>query len=191
MRRGELLGLKWEDIDWVSSKIHVRRSIYKSAFRNPKSEYSKRAIDMGPRLTDVLKNHRARQNETRLKVGTEWSINDLVFCHSDGTALDPDNVYHRDLKASLKKAGLRSIRIHDVRHTFASILISTGHNLKYIQSQMGHSSIKITLDLYGHLMPEVYEGAAIKSEDLVFSKVNGNVMVTEQKKGVTACAVSP
>ncbi len=102
--------------------------------------------------------------------------------------MDADNLYHRDFKAVLKTAGLRSIRIHDLRHTFASILISAGHNLKYIQNQMGHSSSKITLDLYGHLMPEVHEGAAKKSEDFVFSGVSGNVMVTEQQKGVTACA---
>ncbi len=191
MRRGELLGLKWEDIDWVNSKIHVRRSLYKGAFQTPKSDYSKRAIDMGPRLVKVLKNHRARQDETRLKVGAGWSNNDLVFCQNDGSSLDADNLYHRDFKAILKKAELRSIRIHDLRHTFASILIATGHNLKYIQNQMGHSSIKITLDLYGHLMPEIHEGAAKKSEDFVFEKVNGNVMVTQQEKRVTACAVTP
>ena len=89
---------------------------------------------------------------------------------------------------------VRSIRIHDLRQTFASILISAGHNPKYIQNQMGHSSIQVTMDLYGHLMPEVHEGAAKKSEDFVFNapkQVNGNVMVTEQQKGVTACAVTP
>lgn len=181
MRRGELLGLQWGDIDWVSQKIHVRRSLYKGGFQTPKSEYSKRAIDMGPRLIQVLKEHRAQQNETRLKVGSSWVNNDIVFCDNEGNALDADNLYHRDFKAILKKAELRAIRIHDLRHTFASILIAAGHNLKYIQDQMGHSSIKVTMDLYGHLMPEVYVGAAKKSEDFVF----GNVMVTDKEKGVT------
>jgi integrase len=185
MRRGELLGLKWADIEWLNQKIHVKRSLYKNTFQTPKSEYSKRAIDMGPRLIQVLKEHRIKQNETRLKVGSGWSDSDLVFCQNNGTPLDGDNLYHRDLRGILKKAGLRAIRIHDLRHTFASILISAGHNLKYIQTQMGHSSVKITLDLYAHLMPEVYEGAAKKSEDFVFSKVSGNVMVTENEKGVT------
>jgi len=169
MRRGELLGLKWEDIDWLNRKIHVKRSLYKTTFQTPKSKHSKRAIDIGPRLIDVLKNHRAKQNETRLKVGEGWSNNDLVFSQNDGTPLDGDNVYHRDLKAVLKKAELRAIRIHDLRHTFASILISAGHSPKYIMNQMGHSSVKTTLDLYAHLMPEVHEGAAKKSEDFVFS----------------------
>jgi integrase len=204
MRRGELLGLQWGDIDWVNLKIHVKRGLYKGRYQTPKSEYSKRALDMGPRLTEVLKEHRAKQNETRLKVGSGWTNNDLVFCDNEGRAFDADNLYHRDFKAILKKAELRAIRIHDLRHTFASILIAAGHNLKYIQNQMGHSSIKVTMDLYGHLMPEVYQGAAKKSEDFVFDhqsspdaaeetqKVGyGNVMVTRQQKGVTACTVTP
>lgn len=181
MRRGELLGHQWGDIDWVSQKIHVRRSLYKGGFQTPKSEYSKRAIDMGPRLIQVLKEHRVKQNETRLKVGSGWANNDIVFCDNEGSFLDGDNLYHRDFKAILKKAELRAIRIHDLRHTFASILIAAAHNLKYIQNQMGHSSIKVTMDLYGHLMPEVYVGAAKKSEDFVF----GNVTVTDKEKGVT------
>jgi len=187
MRRGELLGLKWEDVDWVNSKIHVRRSLYKGAFQSPKSEYSKRVIDMGPRLTETLKAHRKKQNETRLKVGADWMNHGLVFCQNDGNVLDGDNLYHRDFKAILKKAGLRSIRIHDLRHTHAAILISAGHNLKYIQNQMGHSSIQVTMDLYGHIMPEVHEGAAKRTEDFVYCPAT----VPEQKEGVTACAVTP
>lgn len=183
LRRGEFLGLQWGDIDWINQKIHVRRSLYKRTFQSPKSEYSKRAIDMGPRLVQILKEHRTKQNKARLKAGDEWINNDLVFCQKNGVFLDADNLYHRDLRAVLKKAGLRAIRIHDLRHTFAAILISAGHNFKYIQNQMGHSSIQVTLDLYGHLMPEVFEGAAKKSEDFVFSGVSGNVMVTEDKKG--------
>ena len=182
MRRGELLGLQWGDIDWVSQKIHVRRSLYRGGFQAPKSEYSKRAIDMGPRLGQVLKEQRARQSEARLKAGKNWTDNDLVFCKKDGTPLDGDNVYHRDFRNILKEAKLRRIRIHDLRHTFASILIAAGHNPKYIQSQLGHASIIITMDLYGHLMPEVHKGAAEKSEDFVF----GNVAVTYKEKGATA-----
>src|SRR4030043_43453 len=88
MRRGELLGLQWGDIDWVNQKIHVRRSLYKGGFQSPKSEYSKRAIDMGPRLIQVLKEHRAKQNETRLKVGSSWANNEIVFCEKGGRPLN-------------------------------------------------------------------------------------------------------
>jgi integrase len=184
MRRGEFLALKWEDVDWVNHKIHVRRSLYRSTLQTPKSDYSKRAIDMGPRLEEVLKNHRKSQNQMKLKTGRAWHDNDFIFCNDDGSSINAENLYHRRFKRIIKKAGLRSIRIHDLRHTFASILIAAGHNIKYIQSQLGHSSIKITLDIYGHLMPEVYEGAAKRSEDFVFGngneKVNGNVMVTQR-----------
>jgi integrase len=188
MRRGELLSLKWEDIDWHSGKIHVRRNLYRGNFQTPKSKRSKRAIDMGPRLAQVLKTHRAKQNEIRLKAGSEWVDNDLIFCQKNGTPLDPYNQNHRAFKPILKKAGIRQIRIHDLRHTFASILIAAGHNPKYIQNQMGHASISITMDLYGHLMPEVHKGAAEKSESLVFGDKlhSGDTAVTYKEKGVTA-----
>jgi len=101
--------------------------------------------------------------------------------------LDADNPYHRDFKAILRKVELRAIRIHDLRHTFASILIAAGHHLKYIQNQMGYSSVKVTMDLYGHLMPEVFDGAAKKTEDFVFCPAMG----PETKKGVTAETATP
>jgi integrase len=187
MRRGELLGLKWGDVDWVNNQIHVRRSLYKGKLQSPKSKYSVRTIDMGSRLVKVLKDHRVKQNEHRLKMGSKWVDNDLVFCQDDGSFLDGDNLYHRDFQRTLKKAGLRHMRIHDLRHTFASILIAAGHHPKYIQNQMGHGSIQITMDLYGHMMKEVHEGAAEKSESFVF----GHGMGTEQEKGVTAEAATP
>ncbi len=187
MRRGELLGLKWGDIDWVNGKIHVRRALYKGRLQSPKSEYSKRGIDLGPRLAEVLKDHKAKQNLIRLKAGKGWTDNDLVFCNEEGSFLDGDNLYHRDFRRILKKAGLRHLRIHDLRHTFASILIAAGHNSKYIQNQMGHSSFQITMDLYGHLMEEVHDGAANKTENLVFRHAMG----TENEKGVTAETATP
>jgi integrase len=181
MRRGELLSRKWGDIDWIGRKIHVKDSLYKGEFQTPKSEYSKRAIDMGPRLIQTLKGHRTAQDRIRLKAGESWTDNDLIFCRNDGKPLDADNLYHRDFKRILRRAELRSIRIHDLRHSYAAILISVGHNFKYIQTQMGHSSIKVTMDLYGHLMPEVHEGAAKRTEDFVFCPVTG----PEKEKGVT------
>jgi integrase len=182
MRRGELLARKWADIDWINRKIHVGDSLYKGKFKTPKSEYSVRNIDMGPRLIQILKDHRAVQNKVRLAAGKDWIDNDLIFCQNNGKPLDPDNLYHRDFKRILKRAGLRSIQLHSLRHTFAAILISAGHSLKYIQNQMGHSSIQVTMDLYGHLMPEIHERAAEKTEDFVFCPVIG----PENEKGVTA-----
>ncbi len=142
---------------------------------------------MGPRLIQVLQEHRAVQDRIRLKAGKDWVDKNLIFCRNDGRPLDPDNLYHRDFKRILKRAGLRSIRIHDLRHTFAAILISTGHHPKYIQGQMGHSSIDVTMDLYGHLMPEVHDGAAKRTEDFVFCPAT----VPEQEKGAAFNSATP
>jgi integrase len=184
MRRGGLLGLRWGDIDCASKKIHVRKSLYKGKLQEPKSEHSKRKIDMGPRLIEVLKAHRKRRIERLLKMGKQLTNDDLVFSQPDGNSLDGDNLYHRDFKRILKRAGLRQMRIHDLRHTFASILINAGHNLKYIQNQMAHAKIEITFNLYGHLLNETLEGAAQKTEDSVF-KPCCPAPVPTKKEGVT------
>jgi integrase len=167
MRKNELTALRWGDIDWFNKKIYVRNSIYKGKFVSPKSESSVREIDMGQRLIEILKDHRIKQNIKRLKAGEKWNDMDLVFPNRKGTPLD-GHTLHRDFLRILKRSGLRSMPIHSLRHTYASIMIGAGHNPKYIQSQMGHSSIKITLDLYGHLMKEVQKEAANQSEDFIF-----------------------
>ena len=77
---------------------------------------------------------------------------ELVFLSPDGTILDPDNLYHRYFQPVLKKAGLRKIRLHDLRHTFGSLLIQSGASIVYVKEQMGHSSIQVTVDIYGHLI---------------------------------------
>ena len=177
MRKGELMALRWSDIDWFNKKIHVRNGIYKGKFVSPKSESSVREIDMGQRLIEILKDHRIKQNIKRLKTGEKWTDMDLVFPNRKGTPLD-SHTLHRDFFRILKRSGLRSMPIHSLRHSYASIMVAAGHNPKYIQSQMGHSSIKITLDLYGHLMEEVQKDAGKRSEDFVF----GHGLVTEQGK---------
>jgi integrase len=143
---------------------------------------------MGPRLAQILQEHRLTQNRIRLKAGRDWIDNDLVFCTDTGCFLDGDNLYHRDFRLTLKRAGLRHLRIHDLRHTFASILIAAGHSPKYIQKQMGHSSITVTMDLYGHLMEEIHEGAAKRSEDFVFTS---HLRHTDEKRESADAANSP
>ena len=92
----------------------------------------------------------------------------LIFCRQDGTPLDPDTVSKIEFHRILKSAGIRRIRFHDLRHTYASLLVAQGESPKYIQCQLGHSSIQVTLDRYGHLMPDVNEAAAARLEDQVF-----------------------
>lgn len=159
MRRGEILALQWGDIDWNSNQISVRRSLYRGEFMTPKSRNSFRRIVMSPTLRQTLEQHRlfGKQSER-----------DLIFSNSKGMAIDPDNLVNREFNSALDRAGLRRIRFHDLRHTYASLLISQGENIKFIQSQLGHASAKTTLDRYGHLMPNLENNAARRLDETVF-----------------------
>ena len=164
MRRGELGGLQWAHVDWVNSQIHVKGSLYQRKLQTPKTKNSVRVIDIGPDLIQVLKEHRRRQNEKKLKAGGEWNKLDLVFCQDNGRPLDMDRIYHRDFQRVLKRARLRGMPMHALRHTYAALQIAAGHNPKYLQHQMGHGSVEITLDLYGHLYDGANREAAKKTE---------------------------
>ena len=156
MRQGELFGLQWEDIDFARHLIHVRRSLWHGTLGTPKSRRSRRAIDMPPTLEQALQ----QQSTTRRS--------EFVFCSERGTPLDADNFRHREFPAALRRAALRRIRFHDLRHTYTSLLIAHGAHPKYIQSQLGHASIQTTLDRYGHLMPQLHQAEAQKLDQLVF-----------------------
>ena len=158
-RRGELLALQWGDIDWNANQISVRRSIYRGEFVAPKSKNSIRRIVMSPTLRRVLAQHRDQGKR---------SSHDLLFCNGNGMPLDPENLVKREFHAALDRAGLRRIRFHDLRHSYASLLIAQGENIKFIQSQLGHSSAKTTLDRYGHLMPNLENDAARRLDETVF-----------------------
>lgn len=138
MRLGEVLALRWDDINWRGGKLVVRRSLFHKQFVTPKSG-KPREIPLNSRLTEVLKAHRHERG-------------DLVFSTDDGKPLDPSNV-KRPFQAALKKAGLRMIRIHDLRHSFASQLVMEGVPLRVVQELLGHASITMTLR-YSHLAPE-------------------------------------
>ena len=159
VRRGELLALQWGDIDWNSNQISVRRSIYRGELVNPKSKNSIRRIVITPILRQALEQHRLLGRKSELG---------LIFSQESGLPLDPDNLINREFRPALDRAGLRRIRFHDLRHSYASLLISQGENIKFIQSQLGHSSAKTTLDRYGHLMPNLENDAARRLDKTVF-----------------------
>jgi integrase len=159
MRRGELLALQWGDIDWNSNQISIRRSIFRGEFINPKSKNSIRRIVMSPVLRQELEQYRLLGRK---------SDKELVFANGNGLPLNPDNLVKREFHPALDRAGLRRIRFHDLRHTYASLLISQGENIKFIQSQLGHASAKTTLDRYGHLMPNLENDAARRLDKTVF-----------------------
>lgn len=105
----------------------------------------------------------------------------LVFPNKEGKPQSPDNLRRRCFDRVLRKAGLRKIRFHDLRHTYASILIAQGENLKFIQSKLGHSSAQLTLDRYGHMMPQVQQGVGERIENTIFSTAPISNPLAEQR----------
>ncbi len=174
MRRGEILALKWGDIDWNSNQISVKRSIYKGEFVNPKSKNSIRRIVITPLLRQALEQHRLIGRTSELG---------LVFSNENGLPLNPDNLIKREFHPALDRAGLRRIRFHDLRHSYASLLISQGENIKFIQSQLGHSSAKTTLDRYGHLMPNLENDAARRLDKTVFGSFVRKLLENPKSEG--------
>jgi len=174
MRQGELLGLKWTDIDWFNCQAHVRRTFNHGRFYEPKTEASRRAIDLGPTVMSELKKWQIACPPTELN---------LVFSNEAGKPIDANNLVKREFEPALRRAGLRKVRFHDLRHTFASLLIDRGEHPKYIQAQMGHSSISVTMDTYGHLMKPVNQDAAKRLDEAVFGE-NGDILETKTKKGL-------
>ena len=141
-RAGELWGLQWGDVDWNSGKIHVRRSLWKGQFHTPKSKTSIRQVDMPPFLVSELKKWRIR---------CPISKDELVFPNTDGEPSNHYTVFKNHFKPALRRAGLRHVTFHSLRHSNASMRIQYGQNIKYLSTQLGHASIDITLDRYGHL----------------------------------------
>lgn len=142
VRAGELWGMQWGDVDWNSKRLFIRRSVWNNSFQKPKSKNSIRQIDLPDNLIFELK---------KWKLACPISEDDLMFPSREGNITCHDNVIKRHYKPALRKAGLRHISFHGLRHTNASLRIRAEQNVKYMSMQMGHSSIKITMDTYGHL----------------------------------------
>jgi integrase len=158
LRRGELVALQFGDIsfgtdnDEGSRFILVQHNYVRRKHTSTKSRKSRR-VDMSKELRfALLKIRDERLNKAR-EVGKLEIIDDLVFPSPDGSILDPDNLYHRYFLPVLSKAGIRKIGLHDLRHTFGSQLIQSGASIVYVKEQMGHYSIQVTVDIYGHLIP--------------------------------------
>jgi integrase len=155
--------LQWGDIDFHSRFISVERNYVDGVITTPKSGKARR-VDMSLQLSETLKALLTERKKETLKKG--WGdIPNWVFTSVTGTIMDPDNFRHRVWSKLLTKAGFRQIRIHDLRHTFASLLIQQGESLAYVKDQMGHHSIRVTVDVYGHLVPGGNKAAVDKLDD--------------------------
>lgn len=175
LRFGELLELCWKDVDFEARTLTVNRQLQRVngtlQFQTLKTPRSRRTIALPELAVAALKAHRARQMEERLKMGELWQDLDLVFCSEIGTPLNESNVRNRSFYPLLEKAGLPRIRFHDLRHTCATLLLAQGVHPKFVQEQLGHARIGVTLDTYTHVMPGMMKEVAEKMDD-VFSPVN-------------------
>jgi integrase len=151
MRLGEALGLQPGDIDFRGQFIEIKRGLVENRITTPKSGKTRR-VDMTPQLAKVLKAHLVNAKEETLRKG--WGeLPAYLFINEEGKSPDPGNLRRRVHNKVCEKAGLRRIRIHDLRHSYATIRITAGHNIADISRQLGHSSYKITVDIYYHWMP--------------------------------------
>lgn len=147
MRQGELMGLTWDSINWHTNKITIDKNFTHGRVGTPKTGKTRR-IDMSQELAKVLREWRLACPNGKLN---------LVFPNGDGCYQDANNMIKRRFKPALSRAGIDYLRFHDLRHTYASLLLAKNAPMKYVQHQLGHSSIKMTMDLYTHLLPEVNE----------------------------------
>jgi len=149
MRIGEIQALQWGDVDFNGRFIEVRQSWRKKRLTDTKSK-KRRRVDMTAHLAETLKNLRVVQKKRALKQGR--TVSEWVFADKNGKILNRE-MFKRALNRCLDQAGLRSIRVHDLRHSYATIRLLRGHNIGDVSYQLGHSSISITYDTYGHWMP--------------------------------------
>jgi integrase len=164
LRRGELLGLRWDDADLESGTLRVGRSLVREGGSNKlgetKTRRGRRQVNLTPRAVAALRAHRKRQLEERVKRAGLYEDRGLIFATNVGTPLNPENVVKRSLKPLLKRADLPEIRFHELRHTCATLLMGRGVRPKLVQELLGHATIAMTLDTYSHYLPSMGDQAS-------------------------------
>ena len=174
MRPKEYFGLQWRDVDSQQGTATVRRVVIRRKgggwyFEEPKTPQSRRTMPLPSSMIRALTEHRRRQAEERLKAGPEWQNHDLVFTTELGAPLSIENLTHYHFKPALKRAGLpSSVRLYDLRHTCATLLLAAGENPKVVSERLGHASVTLTLDTYSHVLPDMQKAAAEKLERMLF-----------------------
>jgi integrase len=171
MRQGELLALRWRDVDLDASTLQVRGSLQRTpaglGIHEPKTTRSRRRVTLSMPAVEALRQHRARQLAERLALGPEWDDQDLVFANTLGRPIEATNLIRSSFKPLLTRAGLPRIRFHDLPHTCASLLFAKNVHPKVVQELLGHATISITLDLYSHMLPDMQRDAAKAMEAVI------------------------
>jgi integrase len=171
LRRGELLALRWRNLDLGSGKLSVVETAYRLGsgeyrIKEPKTAQSRRTVILPPSLVELLRGYRFDQELLRIQLGIGLNADDFVFIRPDGSPVNP-NAITLAFRRIIKRAGLKDIRIHDLRHTHASLMLKAGIHPKVVSERLGHANIGITLDLYSHVLPGLQEAAAVKFDGIL------------------------
>jgi integrase len=188
LRQAELLGLRWRDIDIASRSISVNQVLYKRRgvyqFNKPKTEHSRRRVSMTSKLAEFLGEYRLERERLYHQLGKVTTLDDLVFASVEGNPIDPSFLSHTFGKI-VKRAKLENVRFHDLRHTFASLMLLRGAPPKVISEALGHSSVAFTMDVYSHILPGMQSDAMALLDEVLPCAVNGagkdNVNLTSQE----------
>jgi integrase len=186
LRRGEALGLHWSALDWESATLKVTHAVKRVRDRTETSKLrtrlvigelktarSRRSLFLTPELVELLRHHRARLAEERIAIGPAWREHDLIFPSALGTPLDPDNVSHW-FSRICRRAGLGHWHLHELRHSGASLMLAQGTDLYVVSEVLGHSSVAITKDVYGHLVEGQKRAAATRMSHALLTPPNGS-----------------
>ena len=159
MRQGELLGLRWQDVDLVAGVASVQQTLYRMGktllVKEPKSNRSRRTVALAPILVEELRCIKDEQVARQRQLGDAYQNQGFVFCQPNGKPLHAHNIVQRDFRRAMERAGVPRIRFHDLRHCHATLLLQQGVHPKVVQERLGHSSISMTLDTYSHVVPGV------------------------------------
>jgi integrase len=176
MRRGEILGLRWEDVDLAGARLSVRRALVEVDYRVVESSTkgnAARTIDLDRRTVELLEKHRVTQEHERCEWGTDYERNDLVTAWQNGSPVHPQ-AFSRMFRTLVQKAGLRRIRLHDLRHTHATLSLQAGVPVTIVSERLGHHSPGFTLRQYAHALPGMQAAAAAIVAEIVEDECAGS-----------------
>jgi integrase len=164
LRQSEALALRWTDVDLDHGTLTVRRGVHRVSgqglvYEEPKADRSRRTLALPTPLVEALRSHRAAQLDERIAAGSLWQDQDLVFAQPNGKAIERKSDW-RAWKALLREAGVRDVRLHDGRHTAATLLLSEGVHPRVVMEVLGHAQMRTTTDTYSHVMPALGRDAA-------------------------------
>jgi integrase len=171
-RLGELLALRWADVDFAAGVLEIAHSLYFDAagawaLTAPKTAKGKRRIELTDGAIRALKQHERHQKAERLAAGPAWQDHGFIFTRANGAPLRGTHVLERQFRPLLRRAGLPPVRFHDLRHTAATLLLADGVNVLVVSQLLGHSDISMTLGVYAHLNPTMQRTARTSMERLL------------------------